>query len=99
MRTLACLAALALAFAGCGALDIPDLEGGAVHGTVVDKVPVVSGGEVVTGGASAGTTYYILVEDAAGAVSRVEVTYAAFQAVDTGDILPDDLREPIAEVR
>lgn len=99
MRTLVWLAGCALAFAGCGVLDIADLEGGSIHGTVVDKVPVVSGGEVVTGGASAGTTYYLLVEDAVGSVSRVEVTYAAFQAVDTGDILPDDLREPIADLR
>lgn len=93
MRTLACLVACVLAFAGCGVLDIADLEGGSVRGTVVDKIPVVAGGRSLAGGSSAGTAYYIVVEDETGAQSRYEVTHAAFIYVEVSDRLPDDLYE------
>jgi len=86
-RLAAC--ALALVFTGgCAIYDLPDLERGVARGQVIDKIPSVNPD-------SQDTVWYIDVEDEWGTVMRYPVTYGAFQAVDTGDYLPDDLLEPL----
>src|SRR5574341_1664275 len=82
-----------LAAAGCGVIDYGDLQAGAVRGVVVDKIATVGGAEVVGEVGLAVPTWYLVVEATDGTTSHVEVSHRAFQAVDTGDTLPDDLVE------
>ena len=94
-KILIAAAAAFLAAAGCAPIDLPDLEGGAVRGTVVDKVAMVTdNGEA----AMSSSAWYLRVESANGTREQIEVTYRAFSAVDTGDILPDDLTEKLPRV-
>ena len=88
LAPLALLCGLALPLAGCAIYDTADLERGVAQGQVIDKIPSVNPD-------TKDTVWYIDVEDGGGRVTRFPVTYAAFQAVDTGDMLPDDLLEPL----
>ncbi|MCI0341939.1 MAG: hypothetical protein L0216_12460 [Planctomycetales bacterium] len=94
-KMLAAMAVLGLAAGGCGVYDTPDLKAGAVRGIVVDKIATVGGAEVVGEVGLAIPTWYLRVEGADGAETLVEVTHRAFQDVDTGDTLPDDLMEAL----
>lgn len=80
--------AVAMPVAGCAVYELADLERGVAVGQVIDKIPSVNPD-------TKDTVWFIDVEDEGGRVVRYPVTYAAFQAVDTGDLLPDDLLEPI----
>ncbi len=78
--------------AGCASpMTKADLEMGAVRGVVVDRIPAISAD-------STSAAWYIEVENRDRSVSRIAVTYAAFQAVDMGDILPEDLLIPLPEL-
>ncbi len=94
-RILSAMAALGLAAAGCGVYDSADLKAGAVRGIVVDKIATVGGAEVVGEVGLAIPTWYLVVEAPDGTTSHVEVTHRAFQDVDTGDTLPDDLTQEL----
>ena len=91
LRFLALFALIGALASGCAVYDLPDLEMGVAYGQVVDKIPSVDPDLVKP-------VWFIDVEDDAGIVTRYPVTYRAFQAVDTGDMLPDDLLEPMPEL-
>lgn len=89
LRWIASLGLLATLAAGCAApLTKMDLEMGAVQGIVVDRIPAINAEDN-------SAAWYIEVENYDRSVSRIAVTYDAFQAVDMGDVLPDDIIMPL----
>jgi len=83
--SLSFLAALTVV-SGCATpLTKTDLWNGAVEGHVVDAIPAIDR-------ESMSAAWYLEIEHPDRSVSRITVTRDAWQAVDMGDYLPDDLR-------